>query len=92
MSFLKKLFGGGAPREAAPPPTAEHKGYVITATPMEEGGQFQICGLITREVDGTQREYKFIRVDRFGSKTDAVDMIFQKGRQIIDERGMKMFD
>jgi hypothetical protein len=95
MSFLRKLFGlGGSAVPASEKPTAtqEHAGFVIRATPMSEGGQFQVCGVIACEVDGTAREYRFIRVDRFANRDDAVSMIFQKGRQIIDERGLKVFD
>jgi hypothetical protein len=96
MSFLKKLFGLGGGDDAAAPGkpagTQEHNGYVIHATPFVEGGQHQVCGLITKEIDGTKREHRFIRADRFASRDDAVDMIFRKGRQVIDERGDKIFD
>ncbi len=92
MSFLKKLFGGGGPKPPAPAQTEEYKGFVIHAEPISDAGQFQINGRITREIDGATREHRLIRVDRLASRDEAVSLTFQKGRQIIDERGPKLFD
>ena len=52
MSFLKRLFGGSeAPKgEAAVAGEAEHNGFMIRATPFKEGGQFQTCGVVVKEV------------------------------------------
>ena len=93
MSFLKKLFGLGSPasREAAPAPTQEHNGYTIAATPYEEGGRFQLCGVITKTIDGEFREHRFIRADKLTTMEDAVSMTFFKGRQIIDQMGDDLF-
>lgn len=96
MSFLKKLFGlgggSGAAAPAAPAATQEHDGYLIEATPFLEGGQHQVCGTISKEIDGVRREHRFIRADRLASRDDAVDMTFRKARQIIAERGPRLFD
>jgi hypothetical protein len=98
MSFLKKLFGlggGGAAAEGtgepAPSDTEDHNGYTITATPMKEGGQYQVAGTISKTIDGEVKTYKFLRVDRFNERTACVELILQKGRQIIGEQGDKMF-
>lgn len=91
MSFLKKLFGGdGAGKEAAAEPV-EHKGFTIRPTPFQQGGQYQTCGVIAKEVGGTMKEHKFIRADRFASVDDAVDVTIRKGRQLIDEQGERLF-
>jgi hypothetical protein len=87
MSFLKKLFGGGsggAPARAAP--TQDHDGYLIAAAPYREEGQWQLCGVISKEIDGVRREHRYVRADRFGDRDEAVEMTFTKGRQIIDQR------
>ena len=86
MSFLKKLFGLGPSAPAAPEKleTEEYREFLVTATPIKEGREWQVCG--------EMREHRFIRVDRFPDKETAVQMIFQKGRQIIDERRGKVFD
>jgi len=96
MSFFKRLFGGGddagsGPAKAAQ--TIEHKGFSIAATPYKaDGGQYQTCGVISKDIDGTLREHRFIRADRFGSLSDAVEVSLSKGRQLIDQLGDKVFD
>jgi hypothetical protein len=93
MSFLKKLFGlgGGAPEAAKPQETQEHEGFIIAATPIKDGGQFQVSGTISKEINGETKVYPFVRVDRFNDRTSCVELIFMKGRQIIAEQGDKMF-
>ena len=70
MSFLKKLFGIGNSAESAvgepkAAGEAEHKGFTIRATPFKQDGQYQTCGVISKEIDGVVKEHKFIRADRF---------------------------
>jgi hypothetical protein len=91
MSFLKKLFGGGGGESVPAGQTEEHKGFVIRATPYKEGGQFQLCGVIEKTVDGVEKQHRFVRADRFGSLEEAVPFVFTKGRQIIDEQGETLF-
>ncbi|ESY03953.1 HlyU family transcriptional regulator [Mesorhizobium sp. C386A] len=97
MSFLKRLFGGGGgeagePKSAAPVKQVEHKGFLISATPYKaEGGQYQTCGVVSKEVDGVMKEHKFIRADRFAGLDDAVDISIKKGMQLVDEQGEKIF-
>ncbi len=91
MSFLKKLFGGGAAKEAAPAKTAEHKGFTIAAAPYKEAGQYQTAGVISKEVGGIRKEHRFVRADRFAALEDAADHALVKGRQIVDEQGERMF-
>lgn len=93
MSFWKKLFGGGEGGGKAEPASepVEHDGFIIRATPFTEGGQYQTCGIITKEVGGEVREHKFIRADRFASRDDAVEVTVRKARQLIDQQGEKIF-
>ncbi len=92
MSWLKNLFGGeasgGAPKSLK---SAEHKGFTIEAQPYKEGGQFQLAGVISKEVDGARKEHRFVRADRFTSIDEAADFAISKGRQIIDEQGERLF-
>jgi hypothetical protein len=97
MSLLKRLFGLGSPEES---PTGfgsrvakevEHQGFLIKVTPIKAGGQFQVCGVISKEIDGALREHRFIRADRFAAWDDAVDVSIRKGRQLIDEQGERLF-
>lgn len=96
MSFLKRLFGGGskagnAGGERTVGEVVEHKGFSIRATPFREGGQYQTCGVISKEVDGVLKEHRFIRADRFESEDAAAEIAIRKGMQIIDEQGDRIF-
>ncbi|MDX8441679.1 HlyU family transcriptional regulator [Mesorhizobium australafricanum] len=96
MSFLKKLFGGGSSEAteagtAKPAKQVEHKGFLISATPYKAEGQYQTCGVVSKEVDGVMKEHRFIRADRFAGLDDAVDISIKKGIQLVDEQGERMF-
>lgn len=99
MSFLKRLFGlGGDAGEsggAAGGKTAkeiEHKGFIVRATPFKQDGQFQTCGVVSKEIGGVVKEHKFVRADRFAGLDDAVDISIRKGIQLIDEQGERLFN
>lgn len=91
MSLWKKLFGGGAAKEEPPLDPVEYKGFTIRPAPFVEDGQYQTCGIITKEVGGEVREHRFIRADRFAAKDDAVDITLRKARHLIDEQGERIF-
>lgn len=94
MSFLKSLFGGGSKAEkpaAGPLKTLEHNGFTIHATPYQEGGQYQLCGVIEKQIDGELRSHRFVRADRFPGAAEAADFTLVKGRQLIDEQGDALF-
>ncbi|EHK57321.1 HlyU family transcriptional regulator [Allomesorhizobium alhagi] len=95
MSFLKRLFGGGDKvADASAPVVArqvEHKGFLVSATPYKADGQYQTCGIVSKEIGGVQKEHKFIRADRFASLDDAVEVSLKKGIQLVDEQGDKVF-
>ncbi len=97
MSFLKRLFGGDSaesvdPGAAKPAKQIEHKGFTISATPYKQDGQFQTCGVVSKEIGGVLKEHRFVRADRFSGLDDAVDVALKKGQQIIDEQGDRIFD
>lgn len=94
MSFLKKLFGGGASSQAAPTAPKrqiEYNGFVIAATPYKEGGQWQTCGMVTKTVNGEAKQHRFVRADRFADEEAAADHAILKGQQIIDQLGERVF-
>jgi hypothetical protein len=95
MSFLKRLFGGGdKTADASAPAVArqvEHKGFLVSATPYKADGQYQTCGIVSKEIGGVLKEHKFIRADRFASLDDAVEVSLKKGLQLVDEQGDKVF-
>lgn len=95
MSFWKSLFGGARPStpsgHAAAVRTLEHEGYLIEATPMQDGGQFLVAGTISKMIGGELKSHKFIRADRLATLEDAAAMSIRKGQQIIDQTGERMF-
>ena len=95
MSFLKRLFGGSSDQGAAsgqPAKKIEHKGFTIAATPYKNDGQYQTCGVVSKEIDGVLKEHRFVRADRFAGLDDAVDVSLRKGQQIVDEQGERIFN
>jgi hypothetical protein len=92
MSFFKRLFGlGSSPEMPAAAKAEEYKGFTIAAQPYKQEGQWQLAGIISKEIDGTMREHKFVRADRFTDRDEAVTTALAKARQIIDEQGASLF-
>lgn len=91
MSFLKKLFGGGKPAGPEETPAEAYNGFSLQATPYQEAGQWQMCGVIAKEIGGVRKEHRFVRADRFPSREDAVDFTLKKARQIVDLNGERLF-
>lgn len=91
MSFLKKLFGGGGDTPTGPAASEEYKGYAIAATPFASDGQYQVCGTISKTIDGAAKSHRFIRADRFASMDEAATFSLVKARQIIDQMGDRVF-
>lgn len=94
MSFLKKLFGGTAATEPAPPRVAAeetYEGFAIAATPMAEGGQYRLAATISKEIGGEMKTHRLIRADLFASAEEAARFSLIKARQVIDEQGERLF-
>lgn len=99
MSFLKRLLGlgsgvgsGGADGPAPVAKQAEYKGFMVAASPYKVDGQYQVCGVISKDVDGARKEHRFVRADRFAGLDDAVEVSLGKGRHLVDEQGERIFD
>lgn len=92
-SLLSRLFGGGD--EAAPSGDAaaavEYKGYRIRPAPYKAQGHYQTAGVIEKEFPSGVKEHRFVRADTHSSLDDAVAFAISKAKQIIDERGDKLF-
>ncbi|MGL5137380.1 MAG: HlyU family transcriptional regulator [Beijerinckiaceae bacterium] len=92
MSFLKRLFGGSTSAvPEAQPPSETHAGFTLRATPYQENGQWQMCGVIEKEVGGEMKSHRFVRADRFASKEEAEQFTLSKARQIVDQNGDRLF-
>ena len=93
MSFLKKLFGGGEKSSSSAKSVDEldYEGFHIATTPIDEGGQFRVCAMITKEIESEVKTHKLIRADMSGSQQEASDIAMRKARQMIDEQGERIF-
>ena len=93
MSFLKKLFGGGGGSADAPAAeTVDHEGYTIAPTPMPDGGQFRVCGTISKEIDGEVKSHTLIRADLFSTADESAEATIRKAKQVIKEQGDRLFN
>ena len=95
MSFLKKLFGGGADKTGPAGDTVmgeeSYKGFAIKAIEMKAGGELQLAGIIEKDIGGELKTYRYIRAERMSSREDLVALALSKGRQIIDEQGEQIY-
>jgi hypothetical protein len=94
MSFLSKLFGGGAKVEAGPPKAVaeeEYKGFLIKALPMQIGGEHQLSGTVEKSIAGELKTHRFVRADRLSTREEAAGRAIDKGKQLIDEQGDRLF-
>jgi len=92
MGLWNRLFGG---KESAPHAAAaavEYNGYRIRPTPFRAEGQFQTAGTIEKDFGAEVRQHSFIRAEKHASEDEAAHFAITKGRQIIDERGDRVFD
>ncbi len=92
--FLRRLTGGGGEDDAAPGargPAVAYQGYAIHPAPRKKGAQWLTAGLITKEFPDGVKEHHFIRAETHASQDDASAFAVVKAKQIIDERGDKLF-
>ncbi len=92
--FFGKLLGGGGDGTATAAPAEEpvdYKGFMITAAPINEGGQFRTAGRIAKNFDGEQKSVQFIRADNHSDRGSAVAHSERKAQQIVDEQGDAIF-
>ncbi len=92
--FLRRLTGGGDSDDTAAGtrgPALEHNGYTIHAIPRRQGSQWLTAGLITKEFPDGLKEHYFIRAETHASQDDASAFAVVKAKQIINERGDKLF-
>ncbi len=93
--FLRRLTGGGGGEDDAVPapsgPAVPYQGYAIHPAPRRQGAQWLTAGLITKEFPDGAKEHYFIRAETHASQDDASAFAVVKAKQIIDERGDKLF-
>ncbi len=92
MSWLSKLFGGGASDTAAPQSASEvYKEFRIVPQPIRESGGHRIAARIEKQIGGETRAHELVRADVISDYDQAVEASLAKARQIIDEQGDRLF-
>ncbi len=95
MGLFGKLFGRGggaeAPEGAAAGPAIDHEGYAIHPAPRRQGSGWLVAGTITRTFPDGVKEHAFVRADTFSSRDEAAAFSVTKAKQIIAERGERLF-
>ena len=91
--FFRRLFGGEDRGKTAPSADAvEYKGFRIRPAPFKAEGQFQTAGTIEKDFPDGMREHHFVRAEKHPSQDEASSFAITKGKQIVDERGDRMFE
>lgn len=90
LNWLKKAFAGNADTTGEPikGEAVEYKSYQITPTPIAEGGQYRVSGLIEKG----EQQHHFIRSDLVAGKEEACNFSVVKAKLIIDQLGDRIFD
>ena len=91
MSFLKKLFGGAPSAPEKQAEAIDYHGFTIRATPYSEGGQYQLCGVIEKNIDGELKSHRFVRAEKFPGQGEAEEFTIVKAKQMIDQMGIRLF-
>jgi hypothetical protein len=95
FAALKAFFqriSGGAGGDEAQLPAVEYQGYRIRPAPYRTEGRYQTAGVIEKDGPDGTRTQRFIRAETHTSQDEAAEFAIAKGKQIIDERGDRLFD
>lgn len=91
MSFLKKLFGGGAPKAEPEGAALIHEGYTITPNVQKAEGGYRLAARIEREVGGEMKTHQLIRADVIPNRDECEQAAVNKAKQMIREQGDRLF-
>lgn len=96
MGIFSKLFGSGSTADAAAGSgdegAVEYNGYSIRPAPRRQGSAWLLAGVIAKEFPDGVKEHAYVRADTFAGRDEAVAFAITKGKQIIDERGDRLFE
>jgi hypothetical protein len=71
----------------------EYKGFRIAATPINEGGQYRVSGIIEQEEDGAEtKKHTFVRADLIPTQDEAIRITLMKARLMVDQLGIRVFE
>ncbi|MFQ3228721.1 HlyU family transcriptional regulator [Reinekea sp.] len=71
----------------------DYKGFRIAATPINEGGQYRVSGVIEQDEEGAEtKRHAFVRADLIPSEDEAIRITAMKARMMVDQLGERMFE
>jgi hypothetical protein len=89
--FIRGIGGTAGDSATDSPNAVEHEGFTIRTTFRRNGGQWMTAGVITKELAEGVMEHRFIRADSHATKESAEEFSIAKAKQIIEEKGDRMF-
>lgn len=94
IETLKRLFSGkdSAKTETQVVSSAQYNDFEIRAAPVKDSNGWRVTGTVVKEIDGTLKEHYFVRADSCPDRESAAALTLRKARQLIDERGDRIFD
>ena len=81
----------GGESDGPPVAAVDYKGYRIRPAPYRTNGLYQTAGTIEKDTPEGLKEHRFVRADTHQSREAAIDFAVQKGKQIIDLQGDRIF-
>ncbi|MCH2550255.1 MAG: HlyU family transcriptional regulator [Alphaproteobacteria bacterium] len=92
--FLNRLFSSKSKPSFTPSghSSISYKEYSVRADPELQGNQWITAGIISKELNGSIKEYRFVRGDFHASRESANEFSISKACQIIDLEGEKIFE
>ncbi len=69
----------------------EYKGFRVASTPIAEGGQYRVSGVIEKGEEPVRR-HSFVRADLIPGEAEANDISMMKAKLMVDQLGDGVFD
>ena len=69
----------------------DYKGFRICATPVKDGAQYRVSGVIEKGEGEELQSHSFVRADLIPSEQEAKDFSLMKARLMVDQMGVRLF-
>lgn len=69
----------------------DYEGFRVCATPIPEGGQYRVSGIIEKGEGEAKKQHTFVRADLIASKDEAKEFTVMKAKLMIDQLGDRVF-
>ncbi|TCS43988.1 HlyU family transcriptional regulator [Reinekea marinisedimentorum] len=69
----------------------DYQGFRVCATPIAEGGQYRVSGIIEKGEGEDKQQHTFVRADLIAGKDEAKQFTVMKAKLMIDQLGDRVF-